>query len=183
MEPTEFFARISRLNLPELRLKRPDWTDRLPLLPNKPSVSARPLVVWHWAYVLPDGAVDRYMLWLARRRHRRNLEQIEIDELDEICETDDAQEARALVYARQEERRVASRFHVATREAAVFRRQAARWDVDAPKMIWRGVANEEEIARVRREVREARWLFVDRCAKLLIPVLSLLVALAALLRR
>jgi hypothetical protein len=47
-------------------------------------------------------------------------------------------------------------------------------------MIARGEADEAAIAQVRRAVREARWTFVERCAKLLIliPILGLLVALA-----
>ena len=50
-------------------------------------------------------------------------------------------------------------------------------------MIERGEADEAAIAKVRRAVRDARWTFIERCAKTLVPVLSLLVALAALLTR
>lgn len=50
-------------------------------------------------------------------------------------------------------------------------------------MIERGQAVEAAIAQVRRAVRDVRWMFIERCAKTLIPVLSLLVALAALLAR
>jgi hypothetical protein len=50
-------------------------------------------------------------------------------------------------------------------------------------MIDRGEANEDAIAKVRRAVRDASWTFFERSAKTLIPILSLLVALAALLTR
>ena len=50
-------------------------------------------------------------------------------------------------------------------------------------MIAHGEVDEAAITQVRRAVRDARWAFLERCAKTLIPILSLLVALAALLRR
>ena len=50
-------------------------------------------------------------------------------------------------------------------------------------MIAQGEADDAAIARVRRAVRDARWTFLERCAKTLIPILSLLVALAALMKR
>jgi hypothetical protein len=55
--------------------------------------------------------------------------------------------------------------------------------LDCPPMIKCGQADEAAIAKVRRDVRDARWTFIERCAKTLVPVLSLLVALAALLTR
>lgn len=70
------------------------------------------------------------------------------------------------------------RFHVHKVEA---RRLARRWDVETPALIVKGEADVKAIAHVRRAVREARWVFAERCAKILIPVLSLLVAMLALL--
>ena len=75
----------------------------------------------------------------------------------------------------------AAGFHVATTERRRLERLAKRWDVDAPKMIDRGEANEVAIAQLRRGIREVRWTLLERCAKVLIPILSLLVALVALL--
>jgi hypothetical protein len=134
--------------------------------------------------MVPVGINDVYMLWLARRRYRKNLEQIEIDELDEIATAtlhDDSPGTIRPIYEKHQRRRIAARFHVASRERFRLERLAKRWDVDAPAMISRGEVNEAAIAQVRRTVREARWNFVDRCSKTLVPVLSLLVALAALL--
>jgi hypothetical protein len=124
------------------------------------------------------------LLWLARRRYRLNIEQIERDELDDLCDLDDygPDQVRA-VYEKHAMRRVTARFFVARRESSRLERLARRWDVEASRMISRGEADEAAIARVRRAVREARWIFVERSARLLIPVLSLLVALAALLLR
>jgi protein-tyrosine-phosphatase len=124
------------------------------------------------------------MLWLAKRRYRVNLEQIEIDELDEICALDeDTSENVRAVYANHAIRRIQARFLVATRERPRLERLARRWDVDAPRMIDHGEAKEDVITQVRRGIREARWTFIERCAKTVIPILSLLVALVALLRK
>jgi hypothetical protein len=126
------------------------------------------------------------MLWLATRRHRRNLEQIEIDELAEIAERatyDGRSETLTPIYEKHATRRVASRFLVAARERPRLERLAKRWDVDARRMIHRGEADEAAIAQVRRAVRDARWTFFERCARTLIPILSLLVALAALVSK
>src|SRR6266508_488403 len=184
MNQRDLFDRFETLNLPELRRNRPGWTDRLPVVPERPSRVGMALVKWHWSFWLPVTMAQAYMLWLARSRYRLNLEQIEEDELDEICALDaDSPENTSTVYAKHATRRETARFLVATRDAARLRRLAARWDVNAPRMIERGEVNEPAIAEVRRAIREARWTFVDRCARLSIPVLSLLVALLALLRK
>lgn len=176
--------RSALLNLPELRRKRSDWTDRLPLLPEKPSRVAMPLVKRHWSFLLPTAIRELYMLWLARRRYRLNLEQIEQDELDELCALEvDSSENVAAVYEKHATRRLAARFLVATRERRRLEGLARWWSVEAPTMIERGNANETAIAQVRRSIREARWTFLERCTKVLIPTLSLLIALAALLRK
>ena len=180
----EFFARAELLDLPGLRAKRPDWSDRLPRLHARPSYATRDLVRWHWSFLVPTGVRELYHLWLARRRYRRNLEQIEADELHELATAtmeDDSSETIRAMYAKHETRRVMARFHVATRERPRLQRLARRWDVDAPTMVERCQVNETAMAQVRRSIREARWTFVERCAKLLVPTLSLLVALAALL--
>jgi len=133
---------------------------------------------------VPVGLRELYSLWLVRRRYRLNVEQIEADELDEVATTamtDDSSETLQAIYAKHTTRRTMARFHVATTERRRLERLAKRWDVDAPKMIDRGEANEVAIAQVRRGIREARWTFFERCAKVLIPILSLLVALVALL--
>jgi hypothetical protein len=124
------------------------------------------------------------MLWLARRRFRLNLKQIEIDELDEICalQIDSSEPCRA-VSDKHNARRVAARFLVAMRERPRLERLARRWDVDAAPMVVEGEAREEIIIQVRRAIREARWTFIERCAKLVIPILSLIVALVALLSK
>jgi hypothetical protein len=130
------------------------------------------------------GGRELYTLWLANRRHRRNLEQIEIDDIDEIATTatdDDRADTLNPIYDNHATRRVAARFLVATAERPRLERLAKRWHVDAPKMIVRGEANEAAITHIRRAIREARWIFMERCAKILIPILSLLVAAAALL--
>lgn len=181
MEVRDFFNRVDLLNLPELRRQRSDWTDRLPRLQARPSAVARDLVRWHWSFLVPAAVHDAYMLWLARRRYALNIEQIERDELDELVASDDDGPGQAsVVYERHTARRVTARFFVATVERRRLERLARRWDVDAKRMIARGEADEAAIAQARRAVREARWTFVEQCAKLLIPILSLLVALAAL---
>ena len=178
------FERSELLNLPELRRKRSDWTDRLPLLAEKPFRVAMPLVKRHWSFRLPTAIRELYMLWLAKRRYRLNLEQIDQDELDDLCAPEvDSSENVAAVYEKHATRRLAARFLVATRERRRLERLARRWDVDAPTMIERGTANETAIVQVRRAIREARWTFLERCTKVLIPILSLLVALAAVLRK
>lgn len=127
-----------------------------------------------------------YDIWRTKRRHRRNLEQIEIDEITEVAEqagVEDRAELVRAIYDKHGARRLASRFLVATRERRRLERLAARWDVDAPRMIYQGEADEAAITQVRRAIRDARWTFLERCAKTLIPILSLLVALAALFSR
>lgn len=182
MEAREFFRRSELLNLPELRRRRSDWTDSLPRLPEQPSAAAMHLVRPHWSFLLPIGIRQAYMLWLARRRYRLNLAQIQVDELDDICALDvDSVENTRAVYEKHAIRRVQARFLVATRERPRLERLARRWDVELPPMILRGESNEAAIAQVRRAVRQARWTIVERGARLLIPILSLLVALAALL--
>jgi hypothetical protein len=183
VEAREFFSRAELLNLPQLRRSRPHWTDRLPLLPESPKSSAMHLVKRHWAFWVPTGIREIYMRWLASQCYRRNIEQIEIDELNEVSTTaidDDRPEVIGPIYAKHEARRVAARFLVATRERPRLERLSRRWDVDSPKMIVLGEAREEAIIQVRRAIKDARWTFFERCAKVLIPVLSLLVALAAL---
>ena len=121
-----------------------------------------------------------------KRRHRRNLEQIEIDELNEVCEqamVDDSSEKMGTIYEKHALRRVQSRFLAAATERPQFERLARRWDVDCPKLIDRGEANEQGFASVRRAIHNAGWTFAERIARTLIPVLSLLVALVALLKR
>lgn len=129
---------------------------------------------------------ERYDLWRMKRRHHRNLEQIEIDELNEVCEQaaiDDSEVKIGAIYEKHALRRAQSRFLVATRERPRLERLAERWDVDCPKLIDRGETNEQGIASVRRAIHNARWTFAERIARTLIPVLSLLVALVALLTR
>jgi hypothetical protein len=127
---------------------------------------------------------DAYMLWLARRRYRLNVEQIEEDELDDLARLDDdTPENIRAICDKHATRRVMARFHVAAAKRPRLERLARRWDVDAPPMIARGEANEAAITQVHRAIREARWTFIERCAKVLIPILSLLVALAALVWR
>jgi hypothetical protein len=181
MEGMNFIARAQLLNLPEIKRRRPIWTDRLPLLPDPPTPSMKTLIRRRWYHHLPASIIDAYMLWLARASYRRTIEQIEFDELDEVVDADERCEEIGPVYLKHEARRTQARFLVATRERRRLERLARRWDVDAPKMIDRGEANEAAIAQVRRGIREARWIFIERCAKTLIPVLSLLVALMALL--
>jgi hypothetical protein len=185
VEITEFFERSKLLNLPDLRSKRSDWTDRLPLLPERPSKITMDLVKGHWSFWLPAAVRDGYMLWLAGRRYRLNLEQIEIEELDDLCSVVDADtpEQTRSVYDRHATRRLAARFMVASRERRRLERLARRWDIDAPPMIVRGEAHEDVITRVRRAIREARWTFIERCAKIAIPILSLIVAILALLSK
>jgi hypothetical protein len=60
---------------------------------------------------------------------------------------------------------------------------AEHWDVDCPKLIDQGEANEQGIMSVRRAIHNAGWTFAERIARTLIAVLSLLVALVALLTR
>lgn len=184
MEIRSFFARAERLDMARLRRERPDWTDSLPVLFKRPSVSQKPLVKRYWSYWLPISFIECYDIWRARRRHERNLEQIEIDELNEICEQDDnSKEALAPIYEKHAERRLASRFTVVSKERFRLERLARRWDVDCPKLIHKGEADEAALTQVRRCVNAARWTFYERIAKTLIPVLSLLIALIALLTR
>jgi hypothetical protein len=148
------------------------------------SRATRDLICWHWSYLLPEPFFDAYMLWLARRRYALNIEQIERDEIDDLAALgDDGPQAIQRVYDHHATRRTAARFFVATREARRLRRLAHRWDVDVPLMIHRGEADEDAIAHVRRRVREARWTFVERCSQTLVPTLSLIVAILALLWR
>jgi uncharacterized protein YjiS (DUF1127 family) len=138
----------------------------------------------HWSFPLPTALRQLYMLWLARRRFRLNLEQIEQDELDDLCALEvDSSDNVAAVCEKHATRRMAARFLVAIKEGPRLERLGRRWDIEVPIMIDRGNANETAIAQVRRAIREARWTFVERCAKILIPILSLLVALVALLRK
>ncbi len=181
MDATNVIGRAKVLNLPEIKRRRPIWTDRLPMLPEPPTPAMKPLIRRRWYHHLPISVIDAYMLWLARKSYRRAIDQIEIDELDDVVDADERGEAIGPVYLKHEARRTHARFFVATRERRRLERLARRWDVDAPKMIDRGEANESAIAQVRRGIRDARWIFVERCAKTLIPVLSLLVALVALL--
>jgi hypothetical protein len=184
VEHLDFFERSTLLNLPQLRRDRPDWSDRLPVLYPRPTASQKNLVKKHWSYLVPVPVRETYDLWRVRRRHARNLEQIEIDELNEVVEQamiDDSSEALGPIYEKHAQRRVASRFLVAAKERPGLERLAHRWDVDCPVLVRRGDADEEGIKKVRRAIRDARWTFLERCAKTLIPVLSLLVALTALL--
>jgi hypothetical protein len=184
VEITEFFERSKLLNLPDLRSKRSNWTDSLPLLPDMPSKITMDLVKRHWSFWLPASVRDGYMLWLAGRRYRLNLEQIEIEELDDLCSLDpDTPEQRCAVYDKHTTRRIAARFMVASRERRRLERLARRWDVDAPPIIVRGEAREDVISQVRRAIGEARWTFIERCAKLTVPILSLIVAMLALLSK
>lgn len=186
MEVKDFFARAELLNLPQLRRDRPDWSDRLPHMFERPTPATKDLLRWRWSFLVPVGIRESYNLWRVKRRHRRNLEQIEIDELNEISEQsaiEDSSEEEAAIYEKHALRRTQSRFLVATTERPRLQRLAERWDVDCPKLIDRGVANEEGIANVRRAIRNARWTFAERIARTLIPVLSLIIALVALLKR
>lgn len=96
---------------------------------------------------------------------------------------DDSSEAIGAGYEKHRIRREASRFHVAVREGRRLERIARRWDVDAPRIVHRGEVDEKALFQVRRGIRDARWTLIERCSKTLIPVLSLLVALAALLQK
>lgn len=180
-----FFQRLERLNQGELRRKRSDWTDRLPRLPARRSATSKDLGIRrHWSELLPDAVRDAYSLWLVQRRCKLNLEAIELQELDEVVETDDRErDTVRLVYDRHRERRATARYFVACAESRRLQRLARRWDVDAPRMVDKGDVNDVAMTQVRRGIREARWTFAERCAKVLIPVLSLLVALVALLSR
>src|SRR4051812_25803509 len=86
MELRDLFARAELLNLRQLRRDRPDWSDRLPKLYQRPTPSQKDLVRWHWSYLVPVSLREGYNVWRMKRRHRRNLEQIDIDELNEVCE-------------------------------------------------------------------------------------------------
>ena len=135
---------------------------------------------------MPVSFREGYDLWRIKRRHRRKLEQIEIDELNEVCEqamVDDSPAKTGAIYEKHALRRVQSRLLVATKERPRLERLAERWDVDCPKLIDQGEDNEQGITSVRRAIHNARWTFVERIARTLIPVLSLLVALVALLKR
>ncbi|HWB16885.1 MAG TPA: hypothetical protein VG538_10805 [Vicinamibacterales bacterium] len=124
------------------------------------------------------------MLWLARRRYALNVEQIERDEIEDLAALDDdnPQTVRQ-VYDRHSSRRRTARFFVATREARRLKRLGQRWDVPIPVMVHRGEANEEAIGQLRRGIRDARWTFGERMTRTVIPILSLAVALVALLMR
>src|ERR1035437_7024873 len=186
MELRDRFARAELLNLEQLRRDRADWSDRLPVMYRRPTPSQKDLVRWHWSHLVPASLRENYDLWRMKRRHRRNLEQIEIDELNEVCEQamiDDSSEKIGAIYEKHALRRAQSRFLVATRERPRLERLAERWDVDCPTLIDRGEANEQGIASVRRAIHSARWTFAERVARTLVPLLSLLVALVALLKR
>ncbi|MBZ5580405.1 MAG: hypothetical protein LAP40_27950 [Acidobacteriia bacterium] len=186
MEARDLFKRAELLNLEQLRRDRPDWSDWLPVMYRRPTPASKDLVRWHWSYLVPMSLRERYDLWRMKRRHHRNLEQIEIDELNEVSEQsmiDDSSEKIGAIYEKHALRRVQSRFLVATKERPRLERLAARWDVDCPKLIDHGEANGEGITTVRRAIHNARWVFAERIARTLIPVLSLLVALIALLKR
>jgi hypothetical protein len=181
---SDFFARSTLLNLPQLRRDRPDWTDRLPVMYERPTLAQTGLVKRHWSHMVPTPVRECYDIWRVRRRHARNLEQIEIDQLNEVVEQamlDDCSERIEPIYDKHEKRRIASGFIVAAKERPRIERLARRWDVDWEPLVNEGEADEVAIRRMRRAVREARWTFLERCAKTLIPVLSLLVALTALL--
>jgi len=152
----------------------------------RPTPASKELVRWHWSYLVPVNFRESYDLWRMKRRHRRNLEQIEIDELNEVCEQamiDDSPAKIGAIYEKHALRRVQSRFLVATKERPRLECLAERWDVDCSKLIDQGEANEQSITNVRRAIHNARWTFAERIARTLIPVLSLLVALVALLMR
>jgi hypothetical protein len=186
MEARDLFARAKLLDLEQLRRDRPDWSDWLPATYKRPTPAAQGFVRWHWSYLVPVSFRERYDLWRIKRRHQRNLEQIEIDELNEVCEqamTDDSQAKIKAIYEKHSLRRAQSRFLVATTERSRLERLAERWDVDCPKLIDHGEANHQGIISVRRGIHNARWTFAERIARTLIPVLSLLVALVALLKR
>ena len=186
MEARDLFARAALLNLEQLRRDRPDWSDRLPVMHRRPTPATKDLVRWHWSYLVPVSFRERYDLWRMKRRHRCNLEQIEIDELNEVCEQamiDDTPAKIGVNYEKHALRRGQSRFLVATKERPRLERLAERWDVDCPKLIDQGEANEQGIMSVRRAIHNARWTFAEHIARTLIPVLSLLVALVALLTR
>jgi hypothetical protein len=184
VEAKAFFDQVERLDLSRLRQRRSDLTDRLPRLPVRPARSVARLAKRHRSSPLPVSLFDVYMVWLARRRYLLNVTQIDQDELDELAglDCDSTEEVRA-VYRRHAERRLTARFFVATLERRRLERLARGWDIDAPPMIARGEADEAAIAQVRRAVREARWNFAERCVKVLIPIVSVVVALAALLVR
>lgn len=103
-----------------------------------------------------------------------------------MCEQaaiDDSEAKIGAIYEKHALRRVQSCFLVATRERPRLERLAEHWDIECPTLIDRGEANEQGIANVRRAIHNARWTFAERIARTLIPVLSLLVALVALLTR
>jgi hypothetical protein len=184
MDPRDLIARAELLNLKQLRRDRPDWSDRLPNLYPRLTPLQKSLVRWHWSYLVPVDLREAYDIWRMKRRHRRNLEQIEIDELNEVCEQamiDD--DTVGPVYEKHALRRVQSRFLVATKQRRRLERLAGRWNVDCPKLIDHGEANEEGFTTVRRAIQNARWTLAERIARTFIPLLSLLVALVALLKR
>lgn len=186
MEPRDLFARSKLLNLEQLCRDRPDWSDRLPDLHRRPTPSQKDIVHWHWSYLMPVSVSQSYDIWRVKRRHRRNIEQIEIDELNEISAQamiDDSPEKIGAIYEKHALRRAQSHFLVFARERPRLERLAERWDVDCPRLIDRGEANEQGFAGVRRAIHSARWTFAERIARTLIPLLSLLVALVALLKR
>jgi hypothetical protein len=185
METSEFVRRAELFDRPGLIRKRPGLLDRWgPKVVPRPRPAVRDLVRWHWSYLLPIAVVERYLLWRARLRYRLDIEQIEIDEIDDLATgtmEDDSPETIQRITERHRIRRTMARFHVATRERRVLERLARRWDVDAPPIVIKGEVDEKALAQVRRSVREARWTFYKRGAELLVPILSLLVALAALM--
>jgi len=186
MEVGDLFARGKLLNLEQLRLNRPDWSDRLPKLYRRPTPSQKDLLRWRWSYLVPVSLRESYDIWRMKRRHLRNLEQIEIDELNEVCAQamiDDSSEKIGAIYEKHALRRVQSGFLAAATERPQLERRARRWDVDCPTLIDRGEAIEQGFGSVRRAIHNARWTFTERIARTLIPLLSLLVALVALLKR
>ncbi len=183
MEMREFFERAELFDRRGLLERRSGWTDRLPGSRARVIAAGTKRSRWHWSLILPAPLVERYRLWLARQRYRLDIEQINIDEIDDFASmVEDTSEVMRAIQEKHAIRRQMARFHVASRERVILERLARRWDVDAPRMIDRGNVNEQAIAQVRRAVREARWTWRMRCAQLLVPALSLLVALAAVLK-
>jgi hypothetical protein len=135
---------------------------------------------------VPVSFRERYDLWRMKRRYCCNLEQIEIDELNEVWKQamiDDTPAKIGAIYEKRALRQVQSRFPRGDQGAPRLERLAERWDVDCPKLIDRSEANEQGIMSVRRAIHNARWTFAERIARTLVPVLSLLVALVAILTR
>ena len=93
-------------------------------------------------------------------------QQIEIEELNEVCEqavaATDPSAKCGPIYEKHALRRVQSRFLVATKSTPRLERLAERWDLDCPKLIDQGEANELGITSVRRAIHNARWTFAER---------------------